>query len=397
MLKIVIVVALLATGTGKTWSEGERIHENHLRSRTSPALSCCILLQPTSLFVSYSPAVNVEVGVSEQCASGKRESRLDVNGQTVSQVVCPSRFTVNLEQHGLYNLTLSEASGAKSSVSFFVAHKDFSNERIWSPASLSLHSDQNRPHDDGKECVEGADTKFWVFVAAWNAARWVNTTLSSLRQQTHCNFFCVVVDDASTDSTSSVVQEMIRGDERFTLMNNNKRLGAARNFFQHISEHTSRMSDEDVIVFLDGDDWLADQNVLLHLAEDYYRNTSCWMTYGSLVYFPHGIASISPPFPPSKFEWISTHLRTVKFKVWRNLREEDFRGPEGRFLDMTVDMAIMFPSLEMAAGRACAVQRVMYVYNMANEHNDFRVSEKRQLQLEHFIRNKPSYKPLLWW
>jgi len=42
---------------------------------------------------------------------------------------------------------------------------------------------------------------------------------------------------------------------------------------------------------------------------------------------------------------------------------------------MTIDMAIMFGMLELAAGRVCVVSKTMYVYNMANSINDFRVNE----------------------
>ena len=37
---------------------------------------------------------------------------------------------------------------------------------------------------------------------------------------------------------------------------------------------------------------------------------------------------------------------------------------------MTVDMATMFGMLELSAGRACAVNQTLYVYNMANHLND---------------------------
>ena len=78
-------------------------------------------------------------------------------------------------------------------------------------------------------------------------------------------------------------------------------------------------------------------------------------------------------------------------------QEQIFKGPEGDWLDMTIDMATMFPLLEMAAGRHCAVAKTMYVYNMANPINDFRVSEERQLKLERYIRGSNKSYPLLWW
>eukprot|EP00960_Hanusia_phi_P047422 758398-Hanusia_phi.AAC.4 len=283
--RAMVMVMAMAMAMTVILSEGRNLSDEPLGSHKLSPLSCCILLHPPALFVFYSLSVNVELGISEPCKSNRRrESRLEVNGQPLNQAVtCPSRFTLHLQHHGLYNLTLADADGTARSVSFFVAHADFSNGRMWSPASSSLHLDQHVSHTSRDACANRADTTLWVFVAAWNAARWVNTSLSSLRRQTYCNFVCVVVDDASTDDTYSVVQETIEGDDRFVVIRNDRRFGAARNFHKYISEQGGNMTDDDVIVFLDGDDWLADGGVLEHLVKEYYGpGPGCWMTYGSL-------------------------------------------------------------------------------------------------------------------
>ena len=64
---------------------------------------------------------------------------------------------------------------------------------------------------------------------------------------------------------------------------------------------------------------------------------------------------------------------------------------------MTVDMATMFGMLELSAGRACPVNQTLYVYNMANHLNDFRVDEAKQLALERHVRSLAPLRPLLWW
>ena len=49
-------------------------------------------------------------------------------------------------------------------------------------------------------------------------------------------------------------------------------------------------SDDDVIVSLDGDDWLANDYVLKKLNEVYERE-DCWLTYGSYIEYPGGRTS----------------------------------------------------------------------------------------------------------
>ena len=260
----------------------------------------------------------------------------------------------------------------------------------------------------------GERVRYVVVVAVWNAAHWITSTLTSLLRQRHRTFLCVIIDDASDDGTFQQASTAAHGDPRFVVRRNEERRGAAYNFYRTLSApgaaEALRLSDEDVVVFLDGDDWLAGDWVLDWLTTHIYglersgRQGTCWMSYGGLVYFPHGVRSPSPPFPARvvqdqsyrEHEWISTHLRTCKYKLWRRLGAQAFKGPEGGWLDMTVDMATMFPLLEMAAGRACHVEEPLYVYNMANPRNDFRVNETRQLALAAYIRAAPRSRPLLW-
>ena len=37
------------------------------------------------------------------------------------------------------------------------------------------------------------------------------------------------------------------------------------------------------------------------------------------------------------FEWISSHLRSAKYKLWRHLPDDVFRGPDGRYLVQTLN------------------------------------------------------------
>ena len=68
-----------------------------------------------------------------------------------------------------------------------------------------------------------------VVVPAYNAERWVLTTLATVLEQTHTNWVCVVIDDGSTDATADLVQPLL-ADERFRLVRQaNGGLPAARN------------------------------------------------------------------------------------------------------------------------------------------------------------------------
>jgi glycosyltransferase involved in cell wall biosynthesis len=69
-----------------------------------------------------------------------------------------------------------------------------------------------------------------VLIPAYNAAATIETTLLSVVAQTHRNLEIIVVDDGSTDQTSSVVRKVAKRDDRIRLLRKaNAGLAAARN------------------------------------------------------------------------------------------------------------------------------------------------------------------------
>lgn len=69
-----------------------------------------------------------------------------------------------------------------------------------------------------------------IVIAAYNAAADIRATLRSVQAQKYRNFEAIVVDDGSTDATSTIVEEFIAADPRFRLIRQrNAGIGGARN------------------------------------------------------------------------------------------------------------------------------------------------------------------------
>jgi glycosyltransferase involved in cell wall biosynthesis len=99
-----------------------------------------------------------------------------------------------------------------------------------------------------------------VIIPAYNAERFLSTTLASARRQTHKNLEIIVVDDGSTDSTAAIAMEAADVDKRIrVLRQDNFGVAAARN--RGIAE-----SRGDYIAPLDADDVWHPQNVALQVA-----------------------------------------------------------------------------------------------------------------------------------
>ena len=244
------------------------------------------------------------------------------------------------------------------------------------------------------------DNHFKIIIPLYNVQDWIKICIRSVKAQNYKNFQCIIIDDISTDESVKIIKEEIKNDERFQLVINTDKAFALKNIYDGIN--LSSPDDEDVIVTLDGDDWLADRNVLEHL-NDVYNQMKCWITYGSYVEYPSGARGKFAKKIPNyvidtnqfrKFEWCSSHLRSFKYHLWKKINKSDLLDSNGEFYRMTWDLAFMFPMLEMASKKSYYVEKPMYVYNLGNPLNDHKVDNSYQMQLEREIRNKTPYEKL---
>ena len=158
--------------------------------------------------------------------------------------------------------------------------------------------------------------------------------------------------------------------------------------------------DEDVIILLDGDDWLA-SSYSLDILANRYQEDDCLMTYGSYVYNPGGMKGVEPSAYPKEIieqnlfredVWRASHLRSFKYNLWLQLDHNDLRDEEGHFYKMAYDQAIMLPLLELAGYRSSFIEDVLHVYNKENPLNVDKIKAQEQYQTARKIRNKKKYK-----
>lgn len=102
--------------------------------------------------------------------------------------------------------------------------------------------------------------RFSVIIAAYNIQDYIERAILSVENQTFKNIEIIVVNDGSTDNTENIILKL---DDKYKNINylthkENKRAGGARNSALDIA-------NGEYIVFLDGDDHLASENVLERL------------------------------------------------------------------------------------------------------------------------------------
>ena len=238
---------------------------------------------------------------------------------------------------------------------------------------------------------------FKIIVPLYNAEKWVKLCLRSVKMQSYGDFQCIVLNDLSTDKSADIIREEIGQDPRFIFVDNTEKAFALKNIYDGIK--LSKADPEDILVTLDGDDWLAGRHVLETL-NNIYNSSDCWLTYGSYAEYPGNkrgkFAKQIPSFVIEnklfrQSEWCSSHLRTFKSHLWDKINKSDLLDQEGEFYRMAWDLAFMFPMLEMAGSKSRYVEDILYVYNVGNPLNDHKMDNSYQLQLEREIRSKASY------
>jgi glycosyltransferase involved in cell wall biosynthesis len=214
--------------------------------------------------------------------------------------------------------------------------------------------------------------------------------------QTYKDFRCYITDDISTDDSVSIVKELIKYDKRFILIQNQTKHYQPGNYDQVIRNNPT-IADNDVIIEIDGDDWLPDADTLQRI-HDVYQDDNVWITNGSFVY-TNGSNGFSKKQDFNNLRWGSfsaSHMRTWRAFLWRNIKEEDLKDENGVYWKVAGDLAFMFPMLEMSGDEHYRyLPEINYVYNGENPLNDHKVNGNDVRLICNKIASKEPYNKLI--
>ena len=194
-----------------------------------------------------------------------------------------------------------------------------------------------------------------------------------------------------------MAKKYVNGDKRFRIVKNKKKKYALKNIKDALDYLKPNI--EDVIIVLDGDDWLFSFDVLNYLTQ-IYNEGDVWLTYGSYEASPTGERGVEPsPYPPeivnnNRFRedrWRASHLRTFKYHLWKKINKADFIDDDGEYYKMSYDQAMMLPMLEMAGNRIKYIPEILHVYNRDNPLNVDKIKQQEQYNTMLRIRARPEY------
>ena len=249
-----------------------------------------------------------------------------------------------------------------------------------------------------------------VVVCSYNNSQWTRNTLNSIFTQDYSNFRVIIVDDCSTDNNCEIIQKYIDDhnlQNRITFIKNEKRCRKLFNLYRVLYE----CNDDEIVIVVDGDDSLADQQVLSYYNK-LYKDENIWFSYGQYRNVPasqaiqwgHKEMGYCRPIPKHiqrkqayrYYSFIYMHPRSFRAWLFKLVKLEDLiadhiDGFEGDFYPASNDVAMYFPMVEMAHTHIKFVPDVLYIRNLYSELVGFKVDRRIQTASAREIRKKNCY------
>jgi FkbM family methyltransferase len=238
----------------------------------------------------------------------------------------------------------------------------------------------------------------------YNCKDYIIKCIHSVAAQDYDKYQHILIDDASTDDTVSVVKETISNlpqdiQDKFILITNTVNQGAVKNQIDNIRAISENRT---IVMMLDGDDSLINDNTIFAYYNSVYTD-SVEFTYGSSWSMVDNIPLISQPYPENikqagtyrqhKFNWglPYTHLRTFRKYLINDIDDSEFKDANNEWYRAGGDNATFYALIEAADPKKVAcLQDIVYNYNDCNPLNDYKVNADEQNRTAKDIVNKMS-------
>ena len=111
-----------------------------------------------------------------------------------------------------------------------------------------------------KKMAGKKENKIAIIVPNCNYSEWLEKCLTSILNQTYKNYEIIFVDDMSTDNSLDIARSILKKPHKVIALKQKRYNGGARNeAYLHLSK------DVDYIWYVDSDDWLLHENVLMEI------------------------------------------------------------------------------------------------------------------------------------
>lgn len=235
----------------------------------------------------------------------------------------------------------------------------------------------------------GKQRRIVVISPFWNAEKYVENNIRSVAQQDYADYLHILINDASTDNSKDIVEKTVKDVKTYSCVIENKAINNGA-IFNQLCAVKEFVDDDDIVMLLDGDDWLVNNNTIFHYYNDLY-NRGYEFTYGSMWSVVDNIPLIAQEYPSKvketksyrshMFNWKIpyTHLRTVLGKHIKNLDESKFKDLSGNWMRSGHDNPLFYELIEKVDhNKIYCNKEIVCNYNDANPLNDYKIRGEEQ-------------------
>lgn len=253
------------------------------------------------------------------------------------------------------------------------------------------------------------NNRFIIITTAHNVEKWISMNIETIHHQSYKNFFHLIINDKSTDGLDKLIDKFPY-DYKFKIIDTPEDRGGSQGdaFMYGIEflENNFLIKDEDIIIEVDGDDWLSSVFVFDYLNQ-IYQDPNIWMTYGQYQIYPTGqlgghfdmkiLNIINDENSYRKHPFPYSHLKTYKYWLFNKINRKDLIDPKTeKTWNAAWDHALCLPMVEMAGKKHIyRCEDILYILNRSEElKNEGKTRTQEQKEVEQRIRNLKPYNKL---
>jgi glycosyltransferase involved in cell wall biosynthesis len=270
--------------------------------------------------------------------------------------------------------------------------------------------------------------KIKIIVPFYNPGNFLDRCVNSLLTQDYDNYEILFIDDSSTDGSFSKIPsvkyktneegEFLTDDNGEPIIDkmhpllsktkclninawrSGERVTALPNIHNGIMQFANE--PDDIVIIVDGDDFLFNRTVLSDINKFYVENPDCWLMYGSSK-VTNGHPCYASAYSEKEFENIRrapfrvSHIRTFRAGLYHQIEKQDpsyncMKNSEGNWYTVSYDACIMFPMLEMAGYEHVFYnENPFYVYNVDNPISDDRLNMQLKMDVKREVIQKEQF------
>lgn len=227
---------------------------------------------------------------------------------------------------------------------------------------------------DISRIIEGENKTFVFIIASYNNELYVKRNLDSIFNQTYKLWRIIYIDDNSSDNTYNVVNDYIKKNNlcnKVLLIRNEVNMKQSYNRYVGYK----LVDDDEIVCFLDGDDWLYDNNVLFRLNEE-YKSDDILLTFGSYCEYINGLEGAVRKVVDYRDDikngckyrdrrgWFGIPLRTGYGYLYKDIPDDYLKDCDGNWMRSCTDIAEFLWAIEKVDKRYKAIEWITYVYNI---------------------------------